>query len=174
MKCKKIILFVIIASLYINSYGQDVNFYVKAPDTVMTGKPFKVTYTLENAEGHIDIPEFYGIKVVGGPNHATSMTIVNGDKSQSLSVSYYLLAEESGEWVVERASVEIEGTYYETVPVTIVSTEKGPRNSEVLSERSDDLFSRFGFGRREIPVKPDKPKLSRKDSILLKHKVKKF
>ena len=173
MNFSKYLIVIILLATCHWSFGQDATFYVEAPDTVAIGKPFKVTFTLENAKGEIDVPEFFGLKVVGGPNQSTSVSIVNGDMTQTMSISYSLLAEEEGQWVIERATVEIEGTYIETVPTTIVSNMTGPLNPPKM-DKEDDWFGGFTFRDKIVPIKPDKPKLSKKDSILKKYKTKKF
>lgn len=165
--------------------AQDVNFYVEAPDTVAIGKPFEVAFILKNADqsSQIMAPEFIGLKVVSGPNQSSSMTIINGDVNQSISIRYYLLAEDEGEWVIERAQVDLDGVVYETVPKAIVANLNGPLNPYPNKNSTEDLFGEFQWGELQdrLPffserpdLEPEKPKLSKKDSILNKYKVKKF
>lgn len=157
-------------------FGQDSNFYVECPDSVAVGSQFKVTFVLENANGNIETPDFYGLKIHSGPNQSISTSIINGDTRQSRSIYFILVAEQEGSWVIERATVEVEGVYLETEPATIIVTEHGPKISKDLS--ISDRFELDDFFNRRINEKPElkkeKPKMSKRDSILKKYKVKKF
>ena len=102
------ICFLFLATNY--SDGQEFKFFATVPDSVALGEPFEVKFTLENAQGEIEAPEFYGLKIVGGPNQSYTTAIVNGDMSQSKSISYTVVAEEEGAWVIERANSEVDGT----------------------------------------------------------------
>ena len=177
----KIILYFIAVSILQPCYGftQDVNFYLQAPDTVAIGKPFEVNFIIENAKGQIEVPEFIGLKLVGGPNQSSSMSIINGEMSQSMSISYILMAEEEGDWVIERAHLDIDGILYETIPKAIVANISGPslvdQHNNSLSIFDDFRnFGDFNWNSKIIPKIDQKPKLSKKDSILNKYKVKKF
>ena len=156
--------------------AQDYHFFVQFPDTVAVGHPFEVMFTLENGNGKIEAPEFFGLKVINGPNQSYSTSIVNGDSKQSMSIYFTLLAEEEGSWVIERAMVEIEGMFLETEPATIVVNKDGP-----LAPKATAKSDRFGFDdffKKRFNQKPQlektKPKMSKRDSILQKYKVKKF
>ena len=106
--------FLFICFLFLANYeslSQDYKFFATVPDTVAMGEPFEVKFTLENVKGEIEAPEFYGLKIVGGPNQSYTTAIVNGDMSQSKSISYTVVAEEEGAWVIERATSEIDETF---------------------------------------------------------------
>ncbi len=158
-----------------DSFCQDYKFFAVVPDTVAQGEPFEVKFTLEDGKGEIEAPEFYGLKIVGGPNQSYTTAIVNGDMSQSMSISYTVVAEEEGEWVIERATAEIDGTFVESEPVTIVVNKEGPVIQKHLTGKDDFVFDDpFRLWNKKPEIKTEKPKLSKKDSILKKYKVKKF
>ena len=167
-------IFLLIMFLPAHIMGQDINFFTATPDTVAIGKPFEVSFILENGKGQIETPEFFGLKVVGGPNQSSSIQIINGDMNQSLSLTYIVVAEDEGEWVIERAHVEIDGILYETLPKTIVANHTGPVNPPPAGKNSLDIFGEFDWGLKKSPQLSEKPKMSKKDSLLKKYKVKKF
>ena len=77
--------------------------------TVGTDEQFQLTYTI-NANGRSfqgpDLSDFY---VHSGPNQSTSMQYINGNFSQSLSLSYILQPKKEGNYKIGPASIETEG-----------------------------------------------------------------
>lgn len=102
-------------------HGQEPGFRVRlSRDTVLLGNAVAVTFTLENAEGQsFQAPLFEAFDVVGGPNTATSFSIINGKTSRQLSYTYYIQPREAGNYYVEPASIEVDGKILETNPVEV-------------------------------------------------------
>lgn len=90
-------------------------------DSILFGNYFKVTFTLENARGNeFSAPDFSEFHVVSGPNQASSMSIVNGAMTQSISYSYYLEPKDIGNFYIQPASVAVEGQVMETLPIEVM------------------------------------------------------
>lgn len=103
------------------SFGQTTEFSVQIDkDTVQMGEVFEVQFQLKNAQGSFEAPEMDGFTIVGGPNYASSYSMINGESSMSMSYSYYLKAEDEGEYFIGSATVEAEGSVFETEPLKIV------------------------------------------------------
>lgn len=120
-------------------------------DSVLLGNYFAVTFSLANGEGEDFVfPEFADFQVVGGPNYATSINIVNGQMSQSLSYTFYLEPREVGEFWLDPASVAVNGTYLETEPI-LVQVAPNPegiiqqpqRRTPGIQPFEDDFFQGF-------------------------------
>lgn len=87
-------------------------------DSILIGNYFELSYTLENAEMvAFNAPNFEDFEVVAGPNTSSTMSIVNGDVTQTISYSYYLRPTEMGSY---------------NIPIASVKTEKGTLESEVI------------------------------------------
>ncbi len=69
-------------------------------------------------------PNFSGFKVLSGPNQSTSMQIINGKVSGSLTFSYILQPTSIGEFTIGQSSVDYDGKTYRTSPLKI-KVEKG-------------------------------------------------
>ncbi|MEW6193896.1 MAG: BatD family protein [Bacteroidota bacterium] len=69
-------------------------------------------------------PVFSGFKVLSGPNQSTSMQIINGKVSGSLTFSYILQPTSIGEFTIGQSSVDYDGKTYRTSPLKI-KVEKG-------------------------------------------------
>lgn len=90
-------------------------------DSILLGNYFEVKFTLENAKGdHFEPPTFSEFLLRGGPNTASSMSIVNGEVSQSITYSYYLEPKDIGNFWVEPASIVVGDDVLETLPVEVV------------------------------------------------------
>lgn len=106
-----------------NIFAEDVKFYVSAPSTVGSGQQFAVTFTVNAAASNLKAPSFKGFSVLSGPNQSSSssMQIINGRMSQSVSYSftYYLQAGSEGSYTISPAKITVEGKSYETESFTI-------------------------------------------------------
>ncbi len=93
---------------------------------------FQVTFTFEGTDVNnlsgFNAPDFAGFMVLSGPNQSTSMQIINGSVSASLSYSFYLQPKNLGRYTIGSASIKYKGTPYKTDPITI-QVEKGSSNS---------------------------------------------
>ena len=102
--------------------AQETSFSVRVDnDSILAGNQIAVTFSLENAQGEdFFFPEFdTGLIKVGGPNMSSRVSIMNGQTSQSVSYTFYLQADEVGDFYIEPASVKVDGDYLETAPLLL-------------------------------------------------------
>jgi hypothetical protein len=96
--------------------------------TVGVNDRFQVTFTFEgtdvNSLSSFSPPDFAGFMVLSGPNQSTSMQIINGAVSASLSYSFYLQPKNLGKFTIGSASIKYKGNPYKTDPIA-VQVEKG-------------------------------------------------
>lgn len=89
---------------------------------------FQVYFTFNgenvNSVSNFRPPAFTGFRVLSGPNQSTSMQIINGKVSGSLTFSYILQPINIGEFTITQASVDYDGKSYKTNPLKI-KVEKG-------------------------------------------------
>lgn len=123
----------------------DAQFTVRVnTDSVLLGNYLAVTFSLANGEGEDFVfPEFTDFQVVGGPNYSSSINIVNGQMSQTLSYTFYLEPREVGEYWVDPASVAVNGMYLETEPV-LVRVAPNPEGIIQQPQRQSPGFEPFG------------------------------
>lgn len=92
-------------------------------DQVPLNDILQIDFTL-NADGdNFSPPTFEGFSIVGGPNTSVSYTFINGKKSFKKSFSYLLQPKRKGKIVIGKASIQIEGTTYQTDPITVTATD---------------------------------------------------
>jgi hypothetical protein len=90
-------------------------------DTILLGNYFELKYTVENAPGSsFEGPKLAPLILLGGPNTSTSMSIINGEVSQSASYTYYVEPPDLGNYVIPPAYVTLEDAVLETPPINII------------------------------------------------------
>jgi len=128
---KKISLFLVVLFLlngiFHYSNAQEFNSSVDRT-TVGQYDRFQVYFTFSGSDvnGVKDFrpPNFSGFRILSGPNQSTSMQIINGKVSGSLSFVYILQPSGIGDYTIGSASVEFGGKTYRTNPINI-KVEKG-------------------------------------------------
>lgn len=112
------------------------SFRVQAPDRVVQGQKFAVTYRFSNGSDPADlrVPAIGGCRVLYGPSEATrqSYQIINGVSSSSRSVdyTYYYLAETPGQYTVGEATIKDGSKRYSTRPFKLTIVAGQPDNAQ--------------------------------------------
>lgn len=86
-------------------HSQSFNAFV-SKSKVSVGERFKLTYKLENLPlKDFRMAPLENFTIVSGPMQSQSTTIINGQVSQSVEISYYLAANKTGTYTIQPASV---------------------------------------------------------------------
>ncbi|RMD50379.1 MAG: protein BatD, partial [Ignavibacteria bacterium] len=81
-------------------------------------------------------PTFENFRVLGGPNQSTSMQIINGKVSGSLSYSYVLRPQKTGTFTIGPGFINYEGKKYTTGTIKIkVVKGKAPAQRKAQNNR---------------------------------------
>lgn len=121
---KRLITFLWLLAIVAIAAGAKTTFTVHAPQRVVSGQKFPVTFRLENGEDatSLRVPDIKGCRKLFGPSQSTrqSYQIINGQATSSSSVdySYYYLAGEPGTYTIEEATISSGGKIYRTRPAT--------------------------------------------------------
>ncbi|MEM9936088.1 MAG: BatD family protein [Bacteroidota bacterium] len=87
---------------------------------VPVNQPFQVSFQLENAQSRqIEFPDFDPLQVVAGPNSSSSMQIVNGQVSQTMSYSFYLRGVQEGKHTIGKATIKVGDKTLATEPISV-------------------------------------------------------
>jgi len=118
----KIIIVLIILLISTNVSAQSFHASVNNT-TVTTNDPFEVAFQFQgdeiNSIQNFRAPDFKNFHVLSGPNQSTSMQIINGAVSASISFSFYLQASQAGSFSIGTASIDHKGKTYKTQPIKI-------------------------------------------------------
>jgi hypothetical protein len=97
--------------------------------TVAVGEQFQLTFTV-NANGrNFHAPSMPDFNVLVGPNQSTSMQIINGSVSQSLSFTYVIQAVKEGKFTIGPAEIYVGNTKLVSNQLTI-TVAKGGSNKQ--------------------------------------------
>ncbi|HPG07676.1 MAG TPA: BatD family protein [Saprospiraceae bacterium] len=147
------------------SSAQEVEVYASvSQDTVLIGTPFEVSFTLINGQGSWQLPELAGLQILSGPNRSTQIQIVNGAMSKQSVDGYVVRATDLGDYVIERATIEVDGQLYETEPIILHVTDNPDQVSPAKQPMPMSLFG----DRNPAQKQKSKP------SVLQKYPKKKF
>ena len=92
----------------------DVTLVAEAPDVVVSGDQFRLTFTVNTQKGKDFLaPSISGFDVLMGPSRSqqSSTQIINGKVSSSSAITYtyILMAGKEGTYTIPAASIEVDG-----------------------------------------------------------------
>jgi len=110
--------------IFLVQFGVAQNFTATVDNTTVgVNERFQLNFTFEgkdiNSLKNFSPPSFNNFKVLSGPNQSTSMQIINGVSSSSLTLSYILLSNSLGTFSIGSASIQYDGKTYSTSPIKI-------------------------------------------------------
>jgi len=130
-----------------SAYGQVSVKASVSETTIYSGE--RVSLSIEvsgdfNNVSRPDLPEFgNGLRLLSNnPSTSRSFQYINGKSSTSYTYSYYLVAQNKGEYQIPAASITIDGQTYQTDPIKVKIID---RNESAQSSGSDtpDIFLRL-------------------------------
>jgi hypothetical protein len=87
--------------------------------TVAVGETFQIAFTLNSSGNNFRPPVLTDFDVYSGPNQSSSMSFVNGNMSQSITLSYVIAAKKEGKFTIGSASIVVDGKTIQTNPLSI-------------------------------------------------------
>ncbi|MBO4689665.1 MAG: protein BatD [Paludibacteraceae bacterium] len=106
----------ILCTLYIvtlSLWAEDVVFKASAPSQVIVGRPFQLTYSVNQRSRDLRAPEISDFDVLAGPYTSTSSStsFVNGHRTSSFNqtYTYTLMASKAGTFTIPPATIKVDG-----------------------------------------------------------------
>ena len=97
----------------LGAFADEVVFTAQAPKQVIVGKPFQLTYTVNQRSRDLRAPEFTDFDVLSGPYTSTSSStsFVNGRRTSSFEQTYtfMIMAQKAGTFTIGPATVKVDG-----------------------------------------------------------------
>ena len=133
---RKLGLIYIMLGFVLTAMGQNYSFTATAnKTTVSVNETFQVTYTITNADArNFKAPSFGSFNKLGGPNQSTSMQIINGNTTRSVSYSYYLQPQGEGTYTIGAASLLVNGKQVNSNSLTIKVVKGNAKGSKPTVE----------------------------------------
>ena len=179
---KRLYSIVIIFSLAVSAFAEDVEFRAQAPSQVVVGKPFQLTYSVNQRAKDLQAPEFTDFDYLAGPytSQSSSTSFVNGKRTSSfqLTYTYTLMANKEGTFTLQPARITVSGEQYTSngVRITVLPADETPssqrsatsnQQSATSSQQSSQTSSENIFVRTIV----SKTKVHEQEAILLSYKL---
>lgn len=181
---KRILLILLIFSNVCVTFAQSVEFKASVPAQVIIGRPFQLSYSVNQRAKDLRAPEFTDFDYVAGPytSQSSSTSFVNGKRTSSfqMTYTYTLLASKEGSFTIPPATIKVDGEQYTSngVRITVLpadepaqtnanrqshtagTTASQPNESQTIS--SENIFMR---------TLVSKTKVHEQEAILLTYKL---
>lgn len=115
--------------------ASDVVFQANAPKQVIVGKPFQLTYTINQRSKDLQAPDFEGFDYLAGPYTSTSSStsFTNGKRVSSFSqtYTYTLMAQREGTFTIAPATIKADGDTHRSngVKITVLPADQQPSSN---------------------------------------------
>ena len=109
----KKLLTILLSLITLSVFADEVVFRAQAPKQVVVGRPFQLTYSVNQRSRDLRAPEFTDFDVLSGPYTSTSSStsFVNGKRTSSFeqTYTYMLMAQKEGTFTIGPATVKVDG-----------------------------------------------------------------
>ncbi|MCD7932060.1 MAG: BatD family protein [Tannerellaceae bacterium] len=148
---KFVFLFFQLTFISFMSFGQKVEFKASAPEAVVVGEQFRLSYTL-NAEGkEIRIPDLPDFQVLMGPSTSISQSsvFVNGQMVSETNVTYtyILMPSKEGTFTIPEATIKVNNSNYKSNSLSIKVLPQDQR-SEAGNDQTESTAP--GLGKDDV------------------------
>ncbi|MEC8458372.1 MAG: BatD family protein [Bacteroidota bacterium] len=131
----------LIAALFLSvcANGQKITLTAKCSRTAVDlNETFRITFTTNARRGEIAPPNFEQFIVVSGPYQSSQTQIINGRVSSNRSLSYDVVAQQKGEFVLPAAVIIVDGKRIESnkLKITVKEGLKRKNNIQQQAEKS--------------------------------------
>ena len=135
------ILIVFALLLSSSAFGQNIELTASCSRTsVDLNEPFRVTFATNSRKGDIQPPNFKKFIVVNGPFQSSQTQIINGRVSSQRSLTYEIVAQQEGEFMLPTASILEDGKLIESNRLKI-SVKAGTKRKNTLSQKAKESFN---------------------------------
>ena len=180
---KRILLILLIISNVCVTFAQGVEFKASAPSQVIMGRPFQLSYSVNQRAKDLRAPEFADFDYVAGPytSQSSSTSFVNGKRTSTfqMTYTYTLLASKEGTFTIPPATIKVDGEQYTSngVRITVLpadepanthsNNQSRPATTSSQQRESQDVSSENIFMRTLV----SKTKVHEQEAILLTYKL---
>ena len=117
-------------------FADEVVFRAQAPSQVIVGRPFQLTFTLNDHGRELRAPEFTDFDVLAGPYTSTSSStsFVNGHRTSSFTqtYTYTLMAQKAGTFTIGPATIRVDGENVQSngVRIQVLPEDEQPQQQQ--------------------------------------------
>ena len=161
----------------------DVTLVAEAPDVVVSGDQFRLTFTVNTQKGKDFLaPSISGFDVLMGPSRSqqSSTQIINGKVSSSSAITYtyILMAGKEGTYTIPAASIEVDGKkiFSNALTIKVLPPDQSAGNQQSGQDQSNSSRGQIAGGKISdkdlfITATAAKTTVYEQEAILLTYKV---
>jgi hypothetical protein len=115
------------------------------------GEVFQLTFTINSSGSNFKAPNFSDFDLFSGPNQSTSMQIINGSMSQSLSLTYILAPKKEGKFTIGPASIVVNGNKLESnsIPIEVKGTQPNQAGGSTSPQTQTNTSGQYASGKTD-------------------------
>lgn len=136
----KLSIVILCLGMALAGFAEDVVFKAHAPSQVIVGRPFQLTYSVNQRSRDLRAPEFTDFDYLAGPYTSTSSStsFVNGHRTSSFeqTYTYTLMARTPGTFTIAPATVKVDGESVQSngVRITVLPEDEQQSNSAAVQQ----------------------------------------
>lgn len=158
-------LFMFISLFSLQSFAQKFTAQT-SKNKVSVGEVFQIAFTINTSASNFKAPSLSDFDVYSGPNQSTSMQIVNGSMSQSISLSYMLSAKKEGKFTIGAASIVVNGNKLESNVIPIVV--KGAAQQQNNTQNSSNAYNPYANQQNTTTTTPQYSSDKSNDDVFIR------
>ena len=174
---RKVILFFILISTVIGAWADGVSFTAKAPEVVVSGDQFRLSFTISSKKVRdFRAPNIKDFEVLMGPTRSTQYQNINGVETNSITFTYILMAGKEGTYKIPGATIVADGNNYTSNSVEIKVLPPDQSSGSASGSSSQSSRNQANSGKitdKELfmMATASKTKVYEQEAILLTYKV---
>ena len=185
---RKFLSIVLFLATALAAFAEDVQFRAQAPGQVIVGRPFQLTYTVNQRAKDLRAPEFTDFDYIAGPytSQSSSTSFVNGRRTSSFTMTftYTLMAQKEGSFSLPPATINVGGELYTSngVKITVLPEDQPSNSASGQSSNSGAVQQQGGQSAQRSSSGPEqgnifvrtlvsKTRVYEQEAILLSYKV---
>lgn len=173
---------ILLIGMALGAYADEVVFTAKAPKQVVVGRPFQLSYVVNDHSRDLRAPEFTDFEVLSGPYTSTSSStsFINGKRSSAFEQSYTftLLAQKAGTFTIGPATVKVNGKEMQSngVRIEVLPADKPQQSNQpsaVSNQRGQSAQTSQGSQQGELFVRTlvSKTNVQEQEALLLTYRL---
>lgn len=140
----------LLLGMALTGFADEVVFKASAPKQVIVGRPFQLTYSVNQRSRDLRAPEFTDFDVLSGPYTSTSSStsFVNGKRTSSFeqTYTYMLMARNAGTFTIGPATIKVSGDNIQSngVRIEVLPEDQQPSQPQQQSPSSQPAAGQAG------------------------------
>ena len=163
--------------------AEGVEFKASAPQQVIVGRPFQLSYSVNQRAKDLRAPEFTDFDYVAGPytSQSSSTSFVNGKRTSSftLTYTYTLMANKEGTFTIPPASIKVDGEQHTSngVRITVLPPDQNTaaqRSNSANAQSNEQATLQQSNVKEEnifVRTQVSKTRVHEQEAILLSYKL---